>query len=117
MSDRTLQSVDSSEISRTGPLGEALLALNNVHAQELSWLEPERLRHLLEEAFLARRIGNLDAFMCWRSIMSLSKPVTLESCLAKSAAAAMPAAQTATKNPSWLSKMKEHVKGLLERFR
>jgi predicted GNAT superfamily acetyltransferase len=53
----------SFEISRTGPLDEALLALNNAHAQELSWLEPEQLRHLIEEAFLARRIGDLDAFM------------------------------------------------------
>jgi hypothetical protein len=36
---------------------------------------------------------------------------------AKSAAAAVPAAQTATKNPSFFSKMKEHVKALVERFR
>ena len=30
---------------------QALLALNNAHAQELSWLEPERLEHLVREAF------------------------------------------------------------------
>ena len=36
------------------PLGKALLALNNGHAQQLSWLEPERLEHLIEQAFLAR---------------------------------------------------------------
>jgi predicted GNAT superfamily acetyltransferase len=26
----------------------ALLALNNAHARELSWLEPERFRHLVQ---------------------------------------------------------------------
>jgi uncharacterized protein len=31
-------------------LAKTLLALNNAHAQELSWLEPERLRHLVEQA-------------------------------------------------------------------
>ena len=41
----------------------ALLALNNAHAQELSWLEAERLEYLISEAFLARRIGRLDAFL------------------------------------------------------
>lgn len=41
----------------------ALLALNNAHAQELSLLEGERLEHLVREAFLARRIGHLDAFL------------------------------------------------------
>jgi uncharacterized protein len=40
-----------------------MLALNNAHARELSWLEPERLEHLVKQAFLARRIGNLDAFL------------------------------------------------------
>ena len=29
----------------------------------MSWLEPERLHHLVAEAFLARRIGKLDAFL------------------------------------------------------
>src|SRR5215468_305404 len=45
------------------PLGEAVLALNNAHAKELSWLEPARLQHLVAHAFLARRIGALDAFL------------------------------------------------------
>jgi uncharacterized protein len=31
--------------------------------QELSWLEPARLEHMVGQAFLARRIGNLDAFL------------------------------------------------------
>ncbi|WP_334516876.1 GNAT family N-acetyltransferase [Bradyrhizobium sp. AZCC 1693] len=48
---------------RDAALGKALLALNNAHAQELSWLEAERLEYLISEAFLARRIGRLDAFL------------------------------------------------------
>jgi predicted GNAT superfamily acetyltransferase len=63
MSDHALCSVTPAEIARTEPLGQALLALNNAHAQELSWLEPERLEYLVSEAFLAQRIGDLDAFL------------------------------------------------------
>ena len=63
MSDRALQPIAPGEISRDTPLRKALLALNNAHAQELSWLEPERLQYLVKHAFLARRIGNLDAFL------------------------------------------------------
>ena len=44
-------------------LGAAALALNNAHASELSWLEPERLQYLVGHAFAARRIGTLDAFL------------------------------------------------------
>lgn len=51
-------------ISRVAPEDEAaILALNNEHAAELSWLEPERLSYLLGEAFYARRIGDLEAFI------------------------------------------------------
>jgi predicted GNAT superfamily acetyltransferase len=63
MGDQELQSVAAGEISRGEPLATTLLALNNAHAKELSWLEPERLEHLVGQAFLARRIGNLDAFL------------------------------------------------------
>lgn len=45
------------------PDGSALLALNNAHAVELSWLEPERLAHLVAQAFLARRVGVADALL------------------------------------------------------
>jgi predicted GNAT superfamily acetyltransferase len=41
----------------------AILALNNEHAAELSWLEPDRLSFLIGEAFYARRIGALEAFI------------------------------------------------------
>ncbi|MER9302499.1 GNAT family N-acetyltransferase [Mesorhizobium sp. M0293] len=51
-------------ISRVSAEDEAaILALNNKHAAELSWLEPERLSFLLGEAFYARRIGDLEAFI------------------------------------------------------
>jgi uncharacterized protein len=46
-----------------GAGGEALLALNNAHARELSWLEPERLRKLVGAAFVARRAGVADALL------------------------------------------------------
>jgi predicted GNAT superfamily acetyltransferase len=41
----------------------AVLVLNNQHAVELSWLEPERLHVLIGRAFYARRIGELSAFL------------------------------------------------------
>ena len=39
-----------------------LLALNNAHAVELSWLDARRFAELVERAFLARRIGR-DALL------------------------------------------------------
>lgn len=41
----------------------ALLALNNAHAQELSLLDAARLKAILGQAFYARRIGEVDAFL------------------------------------------------------
>ena len=47
-----------------GPdLEPAVLALNNEHAVELSWLEPDRLHDLIGRAFYARRVGELAAFL------------------------------------------------------
>ena len=63
MSNQKPQPVTPAEIVPGTSLGTALLALNNEHAQELSWLEPARLQHLVEQAFLARRIGGIDAFL------------------------------------------------------
>lgn len=40
-----------------------LLALNNAHAAELSWLDTKKFRHMAGEAFHARRIGSVDAFI------------------------------------------------------
>ena len=47
----------------TRDIEPAVLALNNKHAEELSWLEPERLSDLVSQAFYARRIGKLEAFL------------------------------------------------------
>ncbi|AZO13201.1 GNAT family N-acetyltransferase [Mesorhizobium sp. M3A.F.Ca.ET.174.01.1.1] len=60
-------STDRQPIERLSPDDEAaILALNNEHAAELSWLEPERLSFLLGQAFYMRRIGGLEAFiMCF----------------------------------------------------
>jgi predicted GNAT superfamily acetyltransferase len=63
MNDHEIHSVTAAEASQAQPLGRALLALNNAHARELSWLEPERLEYLVSVALLARRIGELDAFL------------------------------------------------------
>jgi len=46
-----------------GSLGENLLALNNAHARELSWLEPVDLVRLVSAASLALRIGHVAAFL------------------------------------------------------
>ncbi|HEY1935615.1 MAG TPA: GNAT family N-acetyltransferase [Acetobacteraceae bacterium] len=42
---------------------QAVLALNNAHSIELSWLEADQLAALLRQACYARRIGAVDAFM------------------------------------------------------
>lgn len=47
----------------TSDLESRVLALNNAHAADLSWLEPERLTTLLERAFYARRIGRVAAVL------------------------------------------------------
>jgi uncharacterized protein len=41
----------------------AVLALNNAHAQELSWLELPVLRAILDQAFYAKAVGDGDAFL------------------------------------------------------
>ncbi len=56
-------SVDPMDVAGSTWRGRRLLALNNAHARELSWLEPERLSQLVSSAFLARRIGDIDAFL------------------------------------------------------
>ncbi|PSM17571.1 MULTISPECIES: GNAT family N-acetyltransferase [Nitratireductor] len=41
----------------------AVLELNNRHALELSFLEPDELARLIDAAFCARRIGQIEAFL------------------------------------------------------
>ncbi len=47
----------------SGTSGSALLALNNAHASELSWLTSDGLAHLVTQAFFAKRIGEADALL------------------------------------------------------
>ncbi|MCO5064908.1 MAG: GNAT family N-acetyltransferase [Rhizobiaceae bacterium] len=42
---------------------EMVLALNNAHAQQLSELDEARLDHLLAHAFLARKVGDVEALL------------------------------------------------------
>jgi uncharacterized protein len=58
-----LQPISRVEAAPAQALSHALLALNNTHVPELSWLQPRRLEFLIEHAFTARRIGHLDAFI------------------------------------------------------
>jgi len=40
-----------------------LLSLNNAHAEELSFLTPDRMTHLISESFMACRISQADALL------------------------------------------------------
>lgn len=57
------QSLEAAEASTASAIGRCVLSLNNEHAEELSWLDADRLVELVERAFLARRIGTVDAFL------------------------------------------------------
>ncbi|MBT0668503.1 GNAT family N-acetyltransferase [Novosphingobium profundi] len=48
-------------LRKDAALAETLLHLNNLHARELSWLDGPTLTRLIDEAFLAARIGHIDA--------------------------------------------------------
>lgn len=63
MTDALLRSMTSAELTPGSPLGAALLALNNAHATELSWLDSGRLAHLVVQAYAAWRIGDADALL------------------------------------------------------
>lgn len=56
-------SITTADLDRPAPLAASLLALNNAHEIELSRLNPERLRHLVAQAFFAKRIGQVEAFL------------------------------------------------------
>src|SRR5215813_7071835 len=63
MNETEVLPITVADLLGVSPLADALLALNNDHAQELSWLEPERLKRLVGKAFFARRIGHVDALL------------------------------------------------------
>jgi uncharacterized protein len=55
--------IQAADLAAPGAVGGALLALNNDHAEALSPLSAERLRHLVAQAFAAWRIGHADALL------------------------------------------------------
>src|SRR3974390_1696308 len=59
----TLLPISADDVAPAPPLATALLALNNEHVQELSWLTAERLSCLVRKAFLTRRVGHVHAFL------------------------------------------------------
>jgi uncharacterized protein len=63
MEHPALRRLGAAELAADSSLGAAMLALNNSHAAELSWLGPEQLAHLVGQAYRAWRIGEVDAFM------------------------------------------------------
>jgi predicted GNAT superfamily acetyltransferase len=63
MDSNELHSVAAADLSNSAALADALLTINNDHAQELSWLDSARLMHLVSEAFVTRRIGHVEAFV------------------------------------------------------
>jgi predicted GNAT superfamily acetyltransferase len=58
-----IRPLDPAEASPSSAIGQRVLALNNDHALELSWLDSDRLAELVGRAFVARRIGIVDAFL------------------------------------------------------
>jgi predicted GNAT superfamily acetyltransferase len=51
------------DVAEPGALRDGLVALNNAHAAELSWLEPARLQMLVGQAVLALAIGDAGALL------------------------------------------------------
>lgn len=56
-------SIRPEEVEPGAATGRTLLDLNNAHALELSWLDADRFRHLVRDAFAAWRIGTADALL------------------------------------------------------
>jgi uncharacterized protein len=59
----SIVSVTSAALEGSPVLRNALLALNNDHALELSWVDAARLHNLVATAFLAERAGFADALL------------------------------------------------------
>lgn len=58
-----LTAVTTDDLDNSAELLNALLALNNDHAVELSWADAERFRHLVGASFLSERVGLADALL------------------------------------------------------
>jgi uncharacterized protein len=63
MNHPALEALTHADVRPGAALAASLLALNNAHASELSWLAPSGLASLVAQAWLALRIGEVDAFM------------------------------------------------------
>jgi predicted GNAT superfamily acetyltransferase len=55
--------VTVADVAEGAALRDTLVDLNNAHAVELSWLEPDRFDRLVGEAFAAMRIGDGEALL------------------------------------------------------
>lgn len=55
--------ITAADYGADASLREAMVALNNAHAVELSWADEARIGMLVEEAFLAARFGMIDAML------------------------------------------------------
>ncbi|MGJ4930982.1 GNAT family N-acetyltransferase [Bradyrhizobium sp. HKCCYLS2038] len=58
-----LTALSAADLRTDTALAASLLALNNAHASELSWLMPDTLTHLLDLSRFAWRTGGADALM------------------------------------------------------
>ena len=61
--DTMLLPVTTADLDHSPELRDALLALNNAHAVELSFADAARLRRLIGAAFVAERVGLADALL------------------------------------------------------
>jgi predicted GNAT superfamily acetyltransferase len=58
-----IQPISAADYRADAALRAALLALNNAHAVELSFADEPRMGLLVDEAFLAARVGEIDALL------------------------------------------------------
>ncbi|WP_159976467.1 MULTISPECIES: GNAT family N-acetyltransferase [unclassified Novosphingobium] len=58
-----IATITSTDYRADAGLRAAMLALNNAHAVELSFADEARIGMLVEEAFLAARVGMIDAMI------------------------------------------------------
>ena len=58
-----IETIAAPDLTREGLLSDCLLALNNAHEVELSRLTADRMRRLATNAFVATRIGSVEAFL------------------------------------------------------
>jgi poly(A) polymerase/tRNA nucleotidyltransferase (CCA-adding enzyme) len=63
MVEARIHPIARADIAAPSALGGKLLTLNNRHAQALSWLTEARLIELVGHAFVAWRIGDVEAFI------------------------------------------------------